>query len=130
MGGGFIDYFDHGLDGVDMAKSNKPVFWGLFAAGGTLTAIVMPALILLTLLAAFDIIPGLLQYDNLHAFAAHWFGKLIIFAIILLSLWHAAHRLRGTLHDLGLHHDKQAAVLVYGIAAIGTLLTIVFLYRI
>jgi fumarate reductase subunit D len=35
-----------------MAKSNKPIFWGLFAAGGTVTAFVTPALVLITLFAA------------------------------------------------------------------------------
>ena len=33
-----------------MAKSNKPIVWGPFAAGGTVTAFVTPVLILLTLL--------------------------------------------------------------------------------
>jgi fumarate reductase subunit D len=35
-----------------MAKSNKPVVWGLFAAGGTVTAFLTPALVLLTMLPA------------------------------------------------------------------------------
>jgi fumarate reductase subunit D len=34
-----------------MATSNKPIVWGPFAAGGTLTAFLTPVLILLTLLA-------------------------------------------------------------------------------
>ena len=35
-----------------MAKSNKPIFWSLFAAGGTLAAFLAPVLVLLFLLAA------------------------------------------------------------------------------
>ena len=31
-----------------MAKSNKPIIWGLFAAGGTVTAFITPVLVLLT----------------------------------------------------------------------------------
>jgi len=33
-----------------MPKSNKPIVWGFFAAGGTLTAFVTPVLVVLTLL--------------------------------------------------------------------------------
>ena len=34
-----------------MAKSNKPIVWGLFAAGGTVTAFVTPVMIFVTGLA-------------------------------------------------------------------------------
>ena len=54
-----------------MARSNKPIVWGPFAAGGTLTAFVTPALILLTLLAAFGHAPDLLAFDRMHALAGH-----------------------------------------------------------
>lgn len=113
-----------------MAKSNKPIFWGLFAAGGTVTAFLTPVLVLLTLFAAIGLVPNLLTYDALHAFAANWLGKLIIFGVILLSLWHAAHRLRVTVHDFGVRADTLVAYVVYGIAGLGTLMTLVYLLRI
>lgn len=113
-----------------MAKSNKPIVWGLFAAGGTLTAFVTPVLIVLTLLAAFGHPPTLLTYASLHAFAAHWIGKLVIFGIISLSLWHAAHRFRVTMHDFGVRADTLVAIVAYLIAGIGTIVTIVSLLRI
>ena len=40
-----------------MAKSNKPIVWGPFAAGGTITALLTPVLIVLTLLAALGHVP-------------------------------------------------------------------------
>jgi fumarate reductase subunit D len=113
-----------------MAKSNKPIFWSLFAAGGTLAAFLAPALVLLFLLVALGHTPALLSYNNLHAFASHWFAKLFLLAVISLFLWHAAHRLRVTLHDFGLRQDAIAAVVLYLIAAAGTLLTVVYLLRI
>ncbi len=113
-----------------MAKSNKPIFWGLFAAGGTITAFVTPALVLITLFAAFGAGMDMFTYESIHAFAAWWLGKLIIFGVILLSLWHAAHRLRVTAHDFGIRADTVVAYVVYGIAALGTLMTIVYLLRI
>ena len=113
-----------------MAKSNKPFFWGLFAAGGTVTAFVTPVLVLITLFAAMRFSPALFTYEYLHAFAANWLGKLVIFGIILLSLWHAAHRLRVTVHDFGVRADTLVAYVVYGLAGLGTLLTIIYLLRI
>jgi fumarate reductase subunit D len=113
-----------------MAKSNKPIFWSLFAAGGTLAAFLAPALVLLFLLAALGRAPHLLDYSQLHAFAANWLGKLFLLAVIALFLWHAAHRLRVTLHDFGLRQDTVVAVVVYVVAAAGTLLSVLYLSRI
>jgi fumarate reductase subunit D len=113
-----------------MAKSNKPVVWSLFAAGGTLAALLAPVLVLLFLLAALGHAPSLLGYAQLHAFAAHWLGKLFLLAVIALFLWHAAHRLRVTLHDVGLRQDRIVAVVVYLAAAMGTALSVFWLLRI
>ncbi len=113
-----------------MAKSNKPIFWSLFAAGGTLAAFLAPALALLFLMVALGHAPALFSYANLHAFAANWAGKAFLLGVITLFLWHAAHRLRVTLHDFGLRQDAMVAVVVYLVAAIGTALSILYLLRI
>jgi len=113
-----------------MAKSNKPIVWGLFAAGGTLTAFLLPALIVLTLLAALGHAPEGLSYARLHSFAAHGLGKLVLIAFVILSLWHAAHRLRVTLHDFGVRADTLVALAVYAIAAWGSVATILSVVRI
>ncbi|HET6602756.1 MAG TPA: fumarate reductase subunit FrdD [Xanthomonadaceae bacterium] len=102
-----------------MAKSNKPVIWALFAAGGTVAALLVPALVVLTLLPALGVLPELLGYERAQAFAGHWLGKAALFGTIFLLLWHAAHRLRITLHDLGVRADTAVAVLVYLAAAAG-----------
>ena len=113
-----------------MAKSNKPIVWSLFAAGGTMAALLAPVLVLLFLLAAMGHAPGLLSYAQLHAFAAHPLGKLFLLTVIALFLWHAAHRLRVALHDFGLRQDRLVAVAVYLVAALGTLLSVLYLARI
>ena len=99
-----------------MAKSNKPIVWGPFAAGGTLTAFLTPVLILLTLLAALGHAPDLLAYERMHAFAANWLVKIVIVGVVFLSLWSAAHRLRITCYDLGVRADILVAAIVYAIA--------------
>ena len=100
-----------------MAKSNKPIIWGTFAAGGELVSLVTPVIIFLTLLAAYGHIPAGLNYEHMHAFAAGWFGKLVLFVVVFLSLWSQAHRLRITCFDFGLRADTLVATLFYAIAA-------------
>jgi fumarate reductase subunit D len=113
-----------------MAISNKPIVWGPFAAGGTLTAFLTPALILLTLLAALGHAPDLLAYERLHAFAGHWLAKLALAGVVFLSLWSAAHRLRITCTDLGLRADRVVATIVYAGALAGTGASMLYLARI
>jgi fumarate reductase subunit D len=113
-----------------MAKSNKPIVWGPFAAGGTLTAFVTPVLILLTLLAALGHAPDLLAYERLHAFAGHWLVKVVLVGVVFLSLWSAAHRLRITFYDLGVRSDTLVATVVYAGALAGTAVALVALARI
>ena len=113
-----------------MAKSNKPIVWGPFAAGGTLTAFLIPALIVLTLLAASGHTPDLLTYERLHAFAGHWLVKLALTGVVFLSLWSAAHRLRITCYDLGMRSDALVATVVYAVALAGTAVALFALVRI
>lgn len=99
-----------------MARSNKPIVWGPFAAGGTLTAFLTPVLIVLTLLAALGHPPAVFAYESMHALAAHWAGKVGFAGVIGLSLWSAAHRMRITAYDLGLRADTLVATFLYAAA--------------
>ena len=113
-----------------MARSNKPIVWGPFAAGGTITAFVTPVLILLTLLAALGATPELLAYDRLVAFMRHGLVKAAAVAVVFLSLWSAAHRLRITCYDLGVRADTLVATIVYAGALAGTAASVLYLMRI
>jgi len=113
-----------------MAIAKKAVVWGLFAAGGTLTAFVYPVLIALFLLIATGNVPDGLEYAKFHSFAASFIGKLGLFIVLFLSLWHAAHRLRVVAHDFGIRKDKLVANAVYLVAAIATVLTAFYLFSI
>lgn len=112
-----------------MAKSNKPLVWAPFAAGGTITAFLTPVLILLTLLVALGHAPELLAFERLHAFASHWLAKFAIAVVVFLSLWSAAHRLRITLYDFGVRADTLVATLLYAIAGAGSVAVIAYLAR-
>lgn len=113
-----------------MSIARKAVVWGLFAAGGTISAFLFPAVIGLFLLVAIDKVPPGMEFDSVSAFASNWVGKTVLFLVIFLSLWHAAHRLRVVFHDFGVRKDRAVANAVYLVAAIGTVLTAFYLYRI
>lgn len=113
-----------------MAIAKKAVVWGLFAAGGTLSSFLLPAVIMLFLLIASGHTPIGLEYESARAFAASLLGKISLFVVISLSLWHAAHRLRVVFHDFGVRRDQLVAKAVYLVATIGTLLTAFYLFLI
>ena len=101
-----------------MKRSNAPVFWSLFGAGGMLAALVGAAFVALT---GFALPHASLGYASVLALARH--GAAAIFVVVALFLWHAAHRIFHTLHDLGIHAGALAKTLCYGGAAAGTLAT-------
>jgi len=51
-----------------MTIAKKSVVWGLFAAGGTISAFVFPVLIALFLMVALGKVPTGLQYENASYF--------------------------------------------------------------
>ena len=112
-----------------MARSNKPLVWVVFAAGGTLAAFVLPAIIFsLTLGVALGWIPlEALSYERAIAGVQSPLAKLAAFVVTVPILWHAAHRLRITAHDLGVYADGLVMRICYGIAALGTIATLVTL---
>ena len=112
-----------------MARSNKPIVWGPFAAGGTLTAFLTPVLVLLTLLAGLGQVPEALTYERMASFTGHWLAKAGIAVVVFLSLWSAAHRLRITCYDLGLKADALVATIVYAGALAGTAAAVLYLLK-
>jgi fumarate reductase subunit D len=98
-----------------MKRPIEPFFWSLFGGGGTISALFLPVLLVITGLA----IPlGWLNpsYDHIKALLTPWYSRLLIVVIVSLSLFHWAHRFRFTLHEgLQLHpYDKPIAILCYG----------------
>ncbi len=115
-----------------MARSNKPIVWGLFAAGGTFAAFVTPVMILVTGLAVpLGLMPAeALAYDRVAGVLQNPVVKVLAFLVIFLPAWHAAHRLRITAHDYGLRADTAVMIVCYGLAAVATVLAAVALLRI
>lgn len=114
-------------------RSNEPVFWSLFGAGGVVVAFILPVIIFITGLAIpLGILPSeVMAYDRIHSFATNWIGKLFILVIISLTLWHAMHRIFLALHDLGIKRGRTfCRWLCYGTAFLGTLIPLALLLAI
>jgi fumarate reductase subunit D len=114
-----------------MKRSNKPIFWSLFGAGGMLSALIGPMLVFLTVVA----VPlGLvskqtMDYSRALAFAQSAIGKLVLLVVISLFLFHGMHRLYHTLHDFGVHIGPGAKALCHGLALLGTLVAAYLLFK-
>ena len=104
-------------------RSNAPIFWSLFGAGGMLSALIGPALVFVTGIAVplgFLLGTDAMSYPRMIHFAGNWAGKGFVFAVIALFLWHATHRIFHSLHDLGIRTGPLATTLCYGGAFAGT----------
>lgn len=112
-----------------MAIARKAFVWALFAAGGTLTAFLFPVLILLFVLISAGMSPDHLSREGVLAFSGHWAGKLVLFGVLFLSIWHAAHRLRVVCHDFGIRADAWVARVLYFLATVGTVVAAILLWR-
>ena len=117
-----------------MAKSNEPIAWSLFSAGGMIAALFLPISMVIT---GFVVPQGFapadaLSYDRVHAAVSGSFVvKLVLFAVIALPFFHWAHRFKFTLVDLGLRKiSLLLAIACYGSAVAATALTAVVLWRI
>jgi fumarate reductase subunit D len=103
----------------------EPILWLLFSGGGVVAAVFLPILVVLFGLA----IPlGLVHpdYNHLHAVVSHWLTRLVLLGLVVLMLFHWAHRFRYTLHDgLQLRWEVPIAVLCYGGALLGSLAALV-----
>lgn len=108
-----------------MARSAKAIPWFLFAAGGTITAFVLPVMLFVTNIAPpIGLFTSAMSWETMHGFVSNWLVKLVLLGIIGFGVWHAAHRLRVCAHDFGIRADTVVACVVYALAGIGTLATI------
>ncbi len=107
-------------------RSHEPIFWSLFGAGGVVSAMVLPVLVLITgTLWPLGLMPeDALGYARMESFAGSLIGALALLVVISLTFWHAAHRIAHSAHDLGMHRGLGVwKAVCYGAALLGTLWT-------
>ena len=116
-----------------MKRSNAPIFWLLFGAGGMLSALLGTMLVFITGIAVplgWPLPASSMSYPHMLGFAQHWAGKGFVFIVIALFAWHAMHRIFHSLHDVGVHATGPAKLACYLVALVVTLVAAVSLLSI
>ena len=98
-----------------MRPSKEPLFWAMFSAGGVVIALLLPMLIVVT---GFVVPAGGVGFERLDAVFGSPFVRLVLFGVAFLAFFHAAHRIRHTLKDLGLRSAATPIAVVCYLAAL------------
>ncbi len=113
---------------------SEPFYWLLFTAGGGVSAFLFPAhIVILGIAWAAGWLPDdAFSYERVLDLVQNPLAKIYLFALIVLPLFHAAHRIRyGIRHELRVEENKHiVASACYGAAYVGTALTLWVLLRI
>ena len=108
----------------------EPIIWLLFGHGILIGTILLTGWVLVIGVAAPLGLVEPLSYARAHALAVHPIGRLVLLALVALPLWKGAHHLRCLALDFGGEsRDVVVAPLLYGIAAVGSLLAVVAVVR-
>lgn len=109
----------------------EPFWWGMFSMGGVVAALLIPVHVFLIGLAVpLGLIDkSLLEYSRMKSLLANPLVKVYLFVLIVPPLFHAAHRIRFSLHEMGIRKLLLSLdVLCYGGALLGTALTLYVLW--
>ena len=105
-----------------MKDFSEPFWWALFAAGGMVAAMFMPAVLLALCLCIPLGIADAPSHEQIHGLFSHWLTRVFLVVLVSLPLFHWAHRFRAAFNDLGLRAvPGPVAVILYGSAIAGTI---------
>jgi len=110
----------------------EPIIWLLFGQGILIGTILLTGWLLVVGVGIpLGIFPAdALAFDRAHALGANLIGRLVLAALIVLPLWKGAHHIRSLSIDFGgADRDTAVALLVYGIASVGSVLGILAVIR-
>lgn len=116
-----------------MKRSNAPILWALFGAGGMLAALVAPMLVFITGVAAplgFVLPADTLSYERMLALSHNAIAKLALLVVVSLFMFHGGLRMYHSLHHLGFHTATGSKVVIFGGAVLATLVALWALLRI
>ncbi len=103
-------------------KSNEAFWWSLFSAGGVASAMFMPALVVVVgvVLPNQYLDDPRASYEHLFGLVTWWPVRLLLLGVIGSSFFHAGHRIRHVMIDLGWrHHTAPLSLVCYGGALAG-----------
>ena len=111
----------------------EPIIWLLFGQGILIGTMLLTGWILVVgLLVPMGMVDAsALSYERAHGLATSWLfgilpvGQLVLAALLVLPLWKGAHHVRSLLIDFGgAERDGVVGGLLYGVAAVGSLIAI------
>ncbi|MBQ2381496.1 MAG: hypothetical protein II291_02875 [Succinivibrio sp.] len=100
-------------------RSDEPMYWLLFGAGGMVASMVLPAIMVVLIAAGYtsdDLNSGFLNLNQVHNIFSNWLLSLIVFGVVFLLSFYALHRMHHSSHDFGIH-SKITWYIAYGFAA-------------
>lgn len=105
-----------------------PLYWGLFAAGGTTAALLLVAcIVIFGVLLPFGIIGDAATLRaNVLGFVSHPIVYLLLAGVFFTFLWHALHRFFYVLHDFHIHVGYGFRSVLYAIAIVALLATLAY----
>lgn len=113
-----------------MHKSKEAFWWSLFSAGGVMSALFVPVLIVLTGFVLPFVDPTRASYSRLLSAISFWPVRIILAGVICLSFFHCAHRIRHVAPSIGIRPSPALLYLVcYGAALAGAVATVIALVR-
>jgi len=107
-------------------KSNEAFWWSLFSAGGVASAMFMPAIFVVVgvVLPSQYLDDPRASYERLFGLVTWWPVRLLLLGVIGSSFFHAGHRIRHVMVDLGWrHHTAPLSLVCYGGALAGAVTT-------
>ena len=108
-----------------MSRSNEPIWWSLFSAGGVVAAFFIPVTIFVT---AIMVPAAWLPAEDLRRLIGHPLTRLYLFVLISLPMFHWAHRFRYVVVDSGFKElSGILSIVCYGTAVLVTLMALFFL---
>ncbi|WCE31399.1 fumarate reductase subunit FrdD [Vibrio sp. SCSIO 43137] len=113
-------------------RSDEPVWWGLFGAGGSWFAMITPVTVLvLGIMVPMGMIDAeAISYERVAGFVKSFIGVLFTIATLSLPMWHAMHRVHHGMHDLKIHAGVAGKVICYTVAGLISALSIILIYMI
>ena len=112
----------------------EPIIWLLFGQGILIGTMLLTGWVLVVgLLVPMGMVDAsALSWDRAHGLATSWLfgvipvGQLLLAALLVLPLWKGAHHVRSLLIDFGgAERDGAVGSLLYGVAAVGSVMAIV-----
>jgi fumarate reductase subunit D len=101
--------------GSGVHRSSEPFYWSLFSAGGVISALLAPVLIIVV---GFLVPGNEVSFHRLHEVFTNPFGRLALFGLAFFTFFLCAHRLRHTLTEVGLKHYATPITVTCNLAAL------------